>query len=103
MTPGTSPWHDARRQGVAARRDDVRRRDDQRLLTSLLVGAAVAGGVFVLATSPRLRRLAWRGAGFALTTWLPAWGLSHVRAAWAETAPAPSIPALGPPRDADRA
>ena len=91
MTPGTNPW------------DDARRRDDERLLTSLLVGAAVAGGVLLLVRSSRLRRLAWLGTRFALTTWLPAWGATQLNAAWTESRPAPRVPALATPPDADRA
>ena len=91
MTPSTDPW--------AGR---YRRRDDERLLTRLASGTAGAGGALVLLRSRRVRRLAWAGAKFALTTWLPAWGMSQVRAAWTEAGPAPDVPALPPPADADR-
>lgn len=77
------------------------RQADERLLKSLAVGALVAGGVIVLARSPRLRRLAWMGASFAITSWLPAWGLRQVREAWSESRPAAPVPALAPAMDDD--
>ncbi len=76
-------------------------RADERLLTSLAVGAVVAGGVVVLVRSPRLRRLARTAVSFALTTYLPAWGLRQLREAWTESAPAAPVPALAPTADAD--
>lgn len=80
-----------------------RRRSDERLIASVALGALAVGGVVALARSPRLRRLAWTGVTFAVTTWLPAWGLAQLGAAWAGTRPAPVEQALAPPVDARRA
>ena len=85
----TSPWD---QRGRAA---------DERLAAAATIGALAVGGAVLLARSPRLRRVAWLGARYALTVWLPTWGLTQVREAWAASAPPAAVPALAPPADAD--
>ena len=59
----------------------------RRLADGILV-AAVLGAAYVVATTPRLRRMAAGMALTALTSTLPGWLSAEIGRAWAESEPA---------------
>jgi hypothetical protein len=60
-----------------------------RRVANVVLGAVAVGAVYVVATTPPLRRLAWRLAAVALTGAIPAWVRREVEQAWAESARSP--------------
>jgi hypothetical protein len=60
------------------------------VIARVIVGAAVLGAAWLVARSPRARRLVCRGARYAAVTWLPAFVAGQVRGAWAASAPPPA-------------
>jgi hypothetical protein len=61
------------------------------VIARLIVGAAVLGAAWLVARSPRARRLVWQGAKYAAVTGLPAFVAGQVRGAWAESARTPGV------------
>ncbi len=59
--------------------------ESARRVANVILGAAALGAAYVVATNPRLRRLAWRLARTALTATLPAWIGKEVHQAWTES------------------
>jgi hypothetical protein len=56
-------------------------------IANVVIGAFVLGGAWMVLRSPVARRLAWRGATFAVATWLPAFVAAQAREAWATATP----------------
>jgi hypothetical protein len=59
--------------------------DSARKIADVVLGAAALGAVYVVVTTPPLRRLAWRLARTALIGTLPAWLGKEVHEAWIES------------------
>jgi hypothetical protein len=59
--------------------------ESARKVANVILGAAAVGAVYVVATTPPLRRLVWRLARTALTGTLPAWIGKEVHDAWIES------------------
>jgi hypothetical protein len=53
----------------------------------VIAAALVLGGAWLLARSPLLRRLVWRGAREAIRTWLPLYLAREVSQAWRASTP----------------
>jgi hypothetical protein len=56
------------------------------MIARVALGAAVAGGAYLLLRTPALRRLVWQGARLVAFSWLPSVVAGELRAAWANSA-----------------
>jgi hypothetical protein len=56
-----------------------------RVMANVILSLAAAGATYYIASTPRLRRMAWGLLKVAITTTLPAYLSREVRQAWAES------------------